>query len=1531
MPPEVFAHPTEHTAGGLYDSRFEHDACGVGFVADLSGRRSHDTVARALAVLRNLDHRGAKGADPGTGDGAGILTQLPDAFFREVCGFPLPAPGRYAAGLVFLPTDADAAARAQAVVARIAADEYLAVLGWRDVPYDPASCGQGAAATMPRLAQVFVAADGAAGGTAERGLDLDRRAFCLRKRVEHETGQYLASLSPATIVYKGMLTALQLERFYPDLAHPAYASALAMVHSRFSTNTMPSWPRAHPYRLISHNGEINTIRGNRNWMRAREAMLASDAFGRSRDGRGIERLFPILTESGSDSAGFDECLELLYLAGRSLPHAILMMIPEPWENHEEMDPARRAFYRFHNTMMEPWDGPACVAFTDGSVIGAVLDRNGLRPGRYWVTRDGLVVLASEVGVLDIDPADVIRKGRLQPGRIFLADTGRGRLLEDADVKAALAAEHPYAEWLHAGLLHLDDLPDRHRALPGSAELTTRQRLSGYTEEELRVLLAPMAATGAEPVGSMGTDTPIAVLSDRPRLVFDYFTQLFAQVTNPPLDAIREELVTSLATCTGPEGNLLEPTPASCRQVVLPYPVISDNDLTKIIHINDDGNLPGFATHVIDARYQVAGGGAGLRERLAEICAEASAAIAAGARILVLSDRGAADPDGVPDPDLAPIPSLLLTGAVHHHLIRERTRTMAGLVVESADAREPHHIALLIGYGAAAVNPYLALESVQDMVRRGVLTGVSARKADSNVIKALGKGVLKIMSKMGVSTVSSYTGAQIFEAIGLGPEVVDTCFTGTTSRLSGVGFGVLAAEAARRHAHAFGPRQPGPAFQRLATGGEYAWRRDGEPHLFSPETVFKLQHATRSRRYEIFKEYTRLVDSQSTRLMTLRGLLRVKTAARTPVPIDEVEPVAAIVRRFATGAMSYGSISAEAHQTLAIAMNRLGGKSNTGEGGEDPDRFVPDGNGDSRRSAVKQVASGRFGVTSEYLVNADDLQIKMAQGAKPGEGGQLPGHKVYPWIARTRYSTPGVGLISPPPHHDIYSIEDLAQLIHDLKNANPAARVHVKLVAEVGVGTVAAGVAKAHADVVLISGHDGGTGAAPLTSIKHAGGPWEIGLAETQQTLLRNGLRDRIVVQADGQLKTGRDVIVAALLGAEEFGFASAPLVVSGCVMMRVCHLDTCPVGVATQNPTLRARFAGKPEFVVSFFEFIAQEVREYLAALGFRTLAEAIGRADLLDTTDAVGHWKASGLDLSPVLHVPDLPDGAPRRAVTAQDHGLAAALDNTLIQLAEGALADGSPVTLDLPVRNVNRTVGTMLGYEVTRRWGGAGLPDDTICVRFRGSAGQSFGAFLPRGVTLRLSGDANDYLGKGLSGGRIVVAPDPAAPFAAEEQIIAGNVIGYGATGGEMFLRGIVGERFCVRNSGATAVAEGTGDHGCEYMTGGTAVVLGPIGRNFAAGMSGGVAYLLDPRRHRVNTEMATLERLDGDDAALLRDLVERHHTETGSPVAAGLLADWDAALARFVKVMPTDYRRVLDAARRAQAEGGDVNEAVMTASHG
>ncbi|HEY6495383.1 MAG TPA: glutamate synthase large subunit [Trebonia sp.] len=1519
---------------GLYDSRFEHDACGVGFVADLRARGGHDVVASALRVLCNLEHRGAAGADPDTGDGAGILTQIPDAFFRAVTGFALPEAGSYAVGLAFLATDETERQRAFAVIDELAADEGLIVLGWRDVPFNEAACGSGALEALPHLAQLFVA--GAAG---ESGLVLDRMAFCLRKRAEHEAGLYFASLSGRTIVYKGMLSAPQVGPFFPDLSDERYSSNLALVHSRFSTNTFPSWPRSHPYRYVAHNGEINTVQGNRNWMRAREAMLASPLIPVSKSGRGIERLFPIIDPDGSDSGSFDECLELLHLGGRSLPHALLMMIPEPWENHEEMDARRRAFYQFHSTMMEPWDGPALIAFTDGAVIGAVLDRNGLRPGRYWVTSDGLVVLASEVGVLDIEPARVVRRGRLQPGRIFLADTVAGRIVEDEEVKSALAAEHPYQDWLHAGLVHLDDLPDRERIVPTAADLLTRQRTFGYTEEELRLILSPMARAGAEPIGSMGTDTPVAALSDKPRLVYDYFTQLFAQVTNPPLDAIREELVTSLGTGVGPERNLLDPTPASCRQVILPFPVIGEQDLAKLVHINDDGNIPGLATHVVDGRFDPSGGGGALRDRLAEICTEVHAAIENGARLIVLSDRASGASAGSGSPWI-PIPSLLLTGAVHHHLIVEKTRTKVGLIVESGDARETHHVALLVGYGAAAVCPYLAIETVRDLAAAGELGGgMTANKAERNLIKALGKGLLKVMSKMGVSTVASYRGAQIFEAIGLGDEVVGTCFAGTASRLSGVGFAVLAEEAARRAGVAAGGA--GLSHRRLETGGEYQWRRDGEPHLFNPETVFKLQHATRSRRYEIFKEYTSLIDDQSAKLKTLRGLLRIKGIDELPdaadagggsrIPIDEVEPVDSIVQRFATGAMSYGSISAEAHETLAIAMNRLGGRSNTGEGGENPDRFSPDPNGDLRRSAVKQVASGRFGVTSEYLVNADDLQIKMAQGAKPGEGGQLPGHKVYPWIAKTRYSTPGVGLISPPPHHDIYSIEDLAQLIHDLKNANPSARVHVKLVAEVGVGTVAAGVSKAHADVVLISGHDGGTGAAPLTSLKHAGAPWELGLAETQQTLLRNKLRDRIVVQVDGQLKTGRDVVVAALLGAEEFGFASAPLVVSGCVMMRVCHLDTCPVGIATQNPELRKRFSGKPEFVVNFFEFIAEEVREYLALLGLHSIEEAVGRVDLLDTALAVSHWKAEGLDLAPVLHAPEGAFDGPLHRVTAQDHGLERALDNTLIQLAEGALEEALPVRLELPIRNVNRTVGTMLGYEVTRRWGGEGLPADTISVAFTGSAGQSFGAFVPRGITLRLVGDANDYLGKGLSGGRLVVSPAADSPFEAETQVVAGNVIGYGATAGEIFLRGTVGERFCVRNSGALAVAEGVGDHGCEYMTGGRVVILGPTGRNFAAGMSGGVAYVLDLNQARLNREMVDADPLEDADVEFLHEVVSRHHAETGSAVAAQLLASWEESAGRFTKVMPQDYKRVLAAASAAEREGRDVNEAVMAAAHG
>ncbi len=1522
---------------GLYDPRFEHDACGVAFVATLTGVASHDIVAKAVQALRNLDHRGAVGAEPDSGDGAGILMQVPDRFLRAVVDFELPAAGHYAVGTAFLPragapeaaetdaadpqlTDAegaaDAAAEAVAAIERIAEEEGLTVLGWREVPTTPDLLGSIAHGTMPAFRQLFVSSR-----EGEIGMALERRAFVMRKRAEKEAEVYFPSLSSRTLAYKGMLTTDQLDRFFPDLVDERVESAIGLVHSRFSTNTFPSWPLAHPFRFIAHNGEINTVMGNRNWMRAREALLASEVIPGD-----LERIFPICTTGASDSASFDEVLELLHMGGRTLPHAVLMMIPEAWENHAEMDAKRRAFYEFHSTMMEPWDGPACVTFTDGRQVGAVLDRNGLRPGRYWVTDDGLVVLASEVGVLDIDPDTVVRKGRLQPGRMFLVDTDEHRIIEDEEIKSELASQHPYDEWLHAGLIKLDDVTDREHVIHTHASVTRRQQVFGYTEEQKRVLLAPMSKTGAEPIGSMGTDTPIAALSEKPRLLFDYFSQLFAQVTNPPLDAIREELVTSLNGSIGPEGNLLTPSAHSCRQVVLPFPVIDNDELAKIRHINRDGDMPGFITHVSRGLYDLTGGGDALATRLEEICGEVSRAIADGARIIVLSDRHS-------NAERAPIPSLLLTAAVHHHLVREKTRTQVGLVIEAGDVREVHHVALLIGYGAAAVNPYLAMETVEDMARDRHFVDIEAEKAVRNLVKALGKGVLKVMSKMGVSTVASYTGAQIFEAVGLSQDLVDHYFTGTTSKLGGIGLDTIAQEVARRHATAYPVDGLPPAHRSLEVGGEYQWRREGEPHLFDPETVFRLQHATRAGKYDVFKQYTSRVDEQAERLMTLRGLFKFKDAdalGRTPISIDEVEPVSEIVKRFSTGAMSYGSISQEAHETLAIAMNRLGGKSNTGEGGEDADRLYDP----ERRSSIKQVASGRFGVTSEYLTNSDDIQIKMAQGAKPGEGGQLPGHKVYPWVAKTRYSTPGVGLISPPPHHDIYSIEDLAQLIHDLKNANPTARVHVKLVAEVGVGTVAAGVSKAHADVVLISGHDGGTGASPLTSLKHAGGPWELGLAETQQTLLLNGLRDRIVVQADGQLKTGRDVVIAALLGAEEFGFATAPLVVSGCIMMRVCHLDTCPVGVATQNPTLRARYTGKAEHVVTFFEYVAEEVRELLAELGFRTLEEAVGMVEALDVAPAVDHWKASGLDLTPILHLPELPEGASRHHTTGQDHGLDKALDNKLVEIAADALERGEPVRAQLEVRNVNRTVGTILGHEVTKRYKGEGLPDGTIDITFLGSAGQSFGAFLPAGITLRLEGDANDYVGKGLSGGRIVVRPDQGATFDAAEQIIAGNVIGYGATRGEIYLRGQVGERFCVRNSGAVAVVEGVGDHGCEYMTGGRAVILGPTGRNFAAGMSGGVAFVLDLDEGDVNPELVELNAVTDDAVEELEGFVRRHFEETGSTVAEKLLTDWSTSVQRFTEVMPRDFKRVLDARAEALEEGLDEDEAnarIMEVLHG
>ena len=1513
---------------GLYHPDQEHDACGVSFVCDLHGRPSHDLVQKGLTSLCNLDHRGATGAEENTGDGAGILVQVPDAFLRAVLPFELPAAGHYAVGIGFLPADAAEADAAAAGIEKICAEEGAEVLGWREVPVDPSMIGATALGAMPSFRQLFLAdADG-----DRSGIELDRLAYVVRKRVEHEilspegeAAVYFPSLSCRTLVYKGMLTTPQLGDFFDDLRDERFESALALVHSRFSTNTFPSWPLAHPYRYVAHNGEINTVQGNQNWMRAREALLRSELFPTGAGTAGLERIFPICTPGSSDTARLDEVLELLHLGGYSLPHAMLMMIPEAWEKHTDMDPAVRDFYRFHACIMEPWDGPASVTFTDGTVVGAVLDRNGLRPSRYWVCDDGLVVMASEVGTLPIDPERVITKGRLQPGRMFLIDTEQGRIIDDAEIKQGLAAAHPYGEWLESNLLRLEDLPEVAHIRESSREVLREQQTFGYTHEDLRILIEPMARTGVEALGSMGTDTPLAVLSDRPKLVYDYFKQLFAQVTNPPLDAIREELVTSLSKVVGPEGNLLDPGPQSCHLLELPHPILNNEDLDRIQHIEEAD--PRFKARTVRCLYPAFSGGRGLARALERIRAEVSEAIEDGANIIVLSDW-------LSNEDLAPIPMLLATAAVHHHLIREKTRTQVGLIVETGEAREVHHFALLLGYGAAAVNPYLAFDSIEHMINERATTVTDFDTAVANYRKAVGKGILKVMSKMGISTVASYTGAQIFEAIGLGAELVDEYFTGTVSRLGGIGLDEVAEEVRRRHARAYPFRQEERAHRTLEAGGEYQWRREGEHHLFNPKTVFKLQHATRSGQYEVFKEYTRMVDDQAEHLATLRGLFRLRTGDRPSVPIDQVEPASEIVKRFSTGAMSYGSISAEAHETLAIAMNRLGGKSNTGEGGEDPRRFTPDENGDLRRSSIKQVASGRFGVTAEYLTNSDDIQIKMAQGAKPGEGGQLPGHKVYPWIADTRHSTPGVGLISPPPHHDIYSIEDLAQLIHDLKNSNPSARIHVKLVAEVGVGTVAAGVAKAKSDVVLISGHDGGTGASPLTSLKHAGAPWELGLAETQQTLVLNGLRDRIVVQVDGQLKTGRDVVIGALLGAEEFGFATAPLVVSGCVMMRVCHLDTCPVGIATQNPVLRERFTGKPEFVENFMLYIAEEVRELLAELGFRTLEEAVGHAELIDASAAVDHWKAQGLDLSPILHVVEPWESDDLHHRRAQDHGLDKALDNTLIAEATEALEDGTPVHLRIPIQNVNRTVGTMLGHELTKRHGGAGLPDDTIVIDFEGSAGNSFGAFVPRGVTMRLWGDANDYVGKGLSGGRIVVRPpaDAHPDFVAEGSIIAGNVILYGATKGELYLRGIVGERFCVRNSGAVAVVEGVGDHGCEYMTGGRVVVLGPTGRNFGAGMSGGIAYVHDPDgtfADRVNYEMVALAEMTQVDRDDVERMVRRHAEETGSPVAQALLDDWERAIGQFRKVMPNDYQRVLDATARAEAEGLDVVETIMAAS--
>ena len=1533
---------------GLYNPAYEHDACGVAMVVDMHGRRSRDIVDKAITALVNLEHRGAAGAEPNSGDGAGIMLQVPDAFLRAVCkeqgDFELPAEGTYVTGIAFLPQSSRDAAAACEAVEKIAEAEGLAVLGWREVPIDDSSLGALSRDAMPTFRQVFIGWGERSDGKdlSASGMELERKAYVIRKRAEHELGTkgpgqdgpgretvYFPSLSGKTMVYKGMLTTPQLKAFYLDLQDQRMESALGIVHSRFSTNTFPSWPLAHPFRRIAHNGEINTVTGNENWMRAREALIDTDVFGPN-----VEKVFPVCTPGASDSARFDEVLELLHLGGRSLPHAVLMMIPEAWERNESLDPARRAFYAYHAALMEPWDGPASVCFSDGTVVGAVLDRNGLRPSRIWVTDDGLVVMASEAGVLDIDPARVVKRMRLQPGRMFLVDTARGRIVDDEEIKAELAAERPYARWLEAEQVHLDDLPQGPYSRMPHHRVVLRQQAFGFTYEELNLLVAPMARTGAEALGSMGTDTPIAVLSTRPRMLFDYFQQLFAQVTNPPLDAIREEVVTSISATLGPERDLLNPTAESCHQILLPHPILRNHELAKLVNLDPDdevnGNQHGMRAAVIPCLYPVAKGGRGLRRAIDDIRAAASVAIASGARILILSDRESSA-------TMAPIPSLLSVAAVHHHLVRDRTRTQVGLVVESGDAREVHHMAMLIGFGAGAINPYMAFESISDMVDRGVLGDLNRDTALNNYIKAAGKGVLKVMSKMGISTVASYTGAQLFQAIGISQAVLDEYFTGLHCAVGGIDLDDIAADVAARHQLAYLDRPDERAHRELEVGGEYQWRREGEYHLFNPDTVFKLQHSTRTGQYSIFKEYTALVDNQSEQMASLRGLLKFKDGLRPPVPIEEVEPAAEIVKRFSTGAMSYGSISAEAHETLAIAMNRLGARSNSGEGGEAVSRFEHDPNGDWRRSAIKQVASGRFGVTSHYLTNCTDIQIKMAQGAKPGEGGQLPGHKVYPWVAEVRHSTPGVGLISPPPHHDIYSIEDLAQLIYDLKNANPDARIHVKLVSENGVGTVAAGVSKAHADVVLISGHDGGTGATPLTSMKHAGAPWELGLAETQQTLLLTGLRDRIVVQVDGQLKTGRDVVIATLLGAEEFGFATAPLVVSGCIMMRVCHLDTCPVGVATQNPVLRQKFTGKPEFVENFFMFIAEEVRELMAALGFRTINEMVGHVDALDTTRAVAHWKARKLDLNPVLHEAESAFMNQDLYCSArQDHGLDKALDQQLIARSREALDSGTPVRFSMKISNTNRTVGTMLGHEVTKAHGGDGLPDGTIDITFTGSAGNSFGAFLPRGITLRVYGDANDYVGKGLSGGRIVLRPSDDAPagYVAEDNIIGGNVILFGATSGEAFIRGTVGERFAVRNSGAYAVVEGVGDHGCEYMTGGKVVILGATGRNFAAGMSGGIAYLYDPQEQlpaNLNAEMVDLEELDDDDVEWLRGMLGAHCDATDSAVARAILADWPRKAGDFVKVMPRDYRRVLAAIAEAERAGADVDEAIMAASRG
>ena len=1491
---------------GLYRPTQEHDACGVGFVVQMHGKRSHDIIEKGLQILENLTHRGACGCDPLTGDGAGILLQIPHEFFAAQTrglGFELPEAGRYGVGTVFLPRGVQERNICLEFFEKVIREEGQKFLGWRTVPIDENAAGPLARSSMPEIRQVFIGA----GRGADDSAALERKLYVIRKRVEamvrasdlkgHETF-YVPSLSSKTIVYKGLLLPEQIPSFFPDLCDPTLTSAIALVHQRFSTNTLPSWDRAHPYRIVAHNGEINTLRGNINWMHARQEMFVSEEFGED-----VKKILPVIQPGGSDSAGFDNALELLSHTGRSLPHAVMMMVPEAWQKHEGMSQEKKDFYEYHACLMEPWDGPASIAFTDGSMIGAVLDRNGLRPSRYVVTKDGLVVMASEVGVLDLPNEDIVAKNRLQPGRMFLVDTEQGRIIDDEEIKQEMVAAEPYAQWLNENLVHAENLPAASKvaAAHDDAELLSLQKAFGFTREDVRILMNPMATNGQEAIGSMGNDAPLAALSDKPQLLFNYFKQLFAQVTNPPIDPIREELVMSLKTTIGSEQNLFEAGGLHCRQLELEHPILTNEMLARI----KEYEAPGFKTVTLPTLYPVDGGAAALEKALEDLCRASSEAVDAGATILVLCDRGV-------DAEHTAIPSLLATAAVHHHLVREGTRTRCGIVVESGEPREVQHFALLSGFGAGAVNPYVALETLGQQIREGVLT-VDPEEAVANYIKAVGKGLFKVMSKMGISTLQSYRGAQIYEAVGLNHSVIDKYFTWTASQVEGVGLDVIARECAMRHETAFDSLMAED--EELDPGGQYQWRRRGEFHAYNPESIAGLQHAVRAGNYERFREYSRRVDDESRQRCTLRGLLTFKKGAS--IPLEEVEPASEIVKRFKTGAMSLGSISREAHENLAIAMNRLGGKSNTGEGGEDPVRYELDDNGDSRRSAIKQVASGRFGVTSHYLVNSDEIQIKMAQGAKPGEGGQLPGHKVDEYIARIRYSTPGVGLISPPPHHDIYSIEDLAQLIHDLKNANNQARISVKLVSEVGVGTVAAGVSKGKADVVLISGYDGGTGASPLTSIKHAGLPWELGLAETQQVLVMNDLRGRIRVETDGQLKTGRDVVVAALLGAEEYGFASAALVASGCIMMRVCHLNTCPVGIATQDPKLRERFAGKPEHVVNFLTFIAEEMREFMAELGFRTVDDMVGRVDMLDTADAIDHWKAKGIDLSQILHKPEVPESVAIHCVEPQDHGLDGALDNELIKLAYDAIEKKKPVEFSLPIRNINRTVCTMLSAEISRRHGEQGLPPETVKIHFRGSAGQSFGAFLAQGISLRLEGDANDYFGKGMSAGRIVVHPPENSNFVPEDNIIVGNVSLYGATGGEVFLRGMAGERFCVRNSGVHAVVEGVGDHGCEYMTGGRVVVLGATGRNFAAGMSGGIAYIYDPKEtfaQHLNTGMVELEGMSDEDEAFVHDLVRRHYDYTQSQVAWRILSGWKTDLGHFRKVMPVEYRRVL--AQRAAA---------------